>query len=205
MHARSGASRRRNARAAALLAAAIAAGISGCGGDDSRTTATAAPAPRTATSAPPPTTAAPSEADKRAAFKAAYSAERAPLNAVTLRLGTALDTADQKTNAQIAEEFGTLGRELGAGIDRLKRLDPPADLAADFGVVTRTADAMVGDLGDIASAARTGDPAAAKSATQALVGRVPTLSDATRRIVKALGLKLSVPTGTGTTTSSASR
>lgn len=182
--------------ATALALAVLTAGVAGCGGDDDGPTAsTGTGATSTATQSATTT----SEADRAAAFKAAYEGLRTRLNAVTQRLNTALQTAAQKSNAQITEEFGAIERDLGSGVDELERLDPPAEIAADFGTATRTADAIVGDIGDIVSASRTGDPDAARDASKALVGRVPTLSAATQRIVKALGLPPAEGSGTGTT------
>lgn len=183
--------------ATALVALALTAGAAGCGGDDDEPTASTT-AGGTSTAAQPTTTAS-SDEELTAAFKTGYAELRPRLNAVSQRLGTALQTAAQKSNAQIVEEFGAIERDLGAGVDELKRLSPPRALAADFGTATRTADAIVGDIGDIVSAGRTGDPDAARDASKALVGRVPTLGGATQRISEALGLPPTNGSGTGTT------
>lgn len=177
--------------AATLAAAALTLGLAGCGGDETTTASTAASDATTAQAAPATSTqaAASSDAERTAAFRSGYDAQRRSLNAVTDRLGTALQTANQKTNAEIVRELSAIERDLGAGMTRLKQLQPPSALTADFGVATRTGDAIVGDLGDIVSAARTGDPDGAKRATQTLVGRIPTLQEATKKIISALGLK----------------
>lgn len=184
--------------ATALVALALTAGVAGCGGDDDEPTTASTTGGATSTAAQPATTA--SEAERTEAFKTAYAALRTKLNAVSQRLNTALQTAAEKTNAQIVDEFSAIERDFGAGIDELKRLDPPAAISADFGTATRTAEAVVGDIGDIVSAGRTGDPDAARNASKALVGRVPTLSAATQRITEALDLPPSDDTGSGTGT-----
>lgn len=181
---------------ATLVALALAAGAAGCGGDDEDTATTGA---STATTAQ----AAPTEAELTASFKQGYSDQRTTLNAITTRMGDALQSASEKTNAQIVDELGGIERELAAGVERLKTLRPPASVAADFQSTTRTADGLVRDLGDIVSAARTGDPEGAKSATQRLVGRLPTLSRSTQAISSKLGLPSSSGSAGGTTTAPA--
>lgn len=195
----------RGRRVLTALAVAATLGVAGCGGDsddESTTSATGTATTQTATTTAttPPTTTG-SDADGTEAFKRGYVAQRTTLNAITTRLGDALQSADQKTNAQIADELGGIERDLAAGIDRLKTLDPPASVSADFGTAVRTAEGIVRDLGDIISAATTGDPAGAKSATQRLVGRVPTLSAATKGITSTLGLPSANETAPKTTTS----
>jgi hypothetical protein len=184
----------------ATVAVLAATGLIASGGDDGddATTSTATQGATSTQATTPATTtqAGPATAES---FKAAYQPLRTRLNAVSDDLAAALQAADQKTNAQIATQFAALRTSFDAEIDKLDALRPPAELREDFDTIRTTSRAIGSDLGKIADAGRTGDAAAAKAATQALVGRIPTLREAATSLSSALDL----PRSGGSTTTTA--
>ncbi|MEV4421096.1 hypothetical protein AB0L40_14115 [Patulibacter sp. NPDC049589] len=121
-------------------------------------------------------------------FKGAYDRQRKELNVVTARIGVVLNTADGKTNAQVAADVRGVEKQFRAGIDELAALEPPEELVPDFDRLTRIARELDGDLVRIGDAAANDDPEAARDAALALSARAPKLTPPATRIAKALGL-----------------
>jgi hypothetical protein len=80
-----------------------------------------------------------------------------------------LRKAGQSDNVAIARQFGGYERRLGELRDRLDELEPPGSVKADHARLVAAAAATDRALGDVASAARAGDAAAAGAAATRLV------------------------------------
>jgi hypothetical protein len=151
------------------MTCAVAAGAAGCGGSSGD--------------------AKDDQADAAAAFKRGYSAQRAPLNAVSDQIGATLTSADGKSDAEVEAELRAVQGRYHALLAKLGRLAPPAALKADFARVTRAAGVLDTDLVAIAKAAAAHDASGAQAATERLVGHAPALQSASATLGKKLGLK----------------
>jgi hypothetical protein len=92
--------------------------------------------------------------------------------------------AGSADDRSLAREFGGYARRLGELRDRLDDLDPPGSLESDHERLTRAATATERALGDVASAARAGDAAAAGAAATRLVRSGQALNLARRNVAK---------------------
>lgn len=167
-------------RRAALgaLAGALLAGATGCGGGGSS---------------------GPSQAER---FKQGYQAQRAPLNAMSERIGKVLTDAGTMPDAELLVALRRLERDVDARLTRLEALDPPPALTARFAKVTRAGRGLDADLKAIADAVAAHDANAAGTRTAALVASLPQIQAATSALVKALGLPAQ-PTSGRTATAAA--
>ena len=104
---------RRHLAAIALLSAVAAAGCGGGGDADKPST--------------------------EAAFKQGYSAQRAALNRVSDQIGTAITTADGKSDAEVEASLRTVQGRYHAQLAQLDALKPPDALKPDFTKVTTAA------------------------------------------------------------------
>jgi soluble cytochrome b562 len=102
-------------------------------------------------------------------FNAAYAPISAQIKALGPQIGTAITTARGKSNAALATEFGTLSTDFDAVKSKLAGLTPPSADKADFDALNSAMGNVSTDLHGIASAAQTGNVAAAKAATQKFV------------------------------------
>jgi hypothetical protein len=151
----------RRALAAIALISAVAA--AGCGGGDKEPSA--------------------------AAFKQGYSAQRTALNRVSDQIGTALTTADGKSDADVEASLRTVQGRYHAQLAKLGALKPPDALKADFTKVTTAARTLDADLVAITKAAAAHDADGARTATERLIGHIPALKTASATLGKKLGLK----------------
>jgi hypothetical protein len=115
-----------------------------------------------------------------------YRADFPPLNRDLAALGrgvaTGLRDAGQSDNAALAREFAGYAQRLGELRDRLDDLDPPSAIKQDHTRLAGAAAATERALGDIASAARAGDAAAASAAATRLVRSGQDLDAARRKL-----------------------
>jgi hypothetical protein len=95
-----------------------------------------------------------------------------------------LRAAGESDDQALAREFGAFGRRLGELRDRLDDLDPPGSVEQDHERLTRAATATERALGEVAFAARAGDPAAAATAAAKLVRSGQALDSARRNVAK---------------------
>jgi hypothetical protein len=107
--------------------------------------------------------------DEKDSFSDAYKPLNADLLAFSTELSTAAQEASSKSDAQLASAYDGLAADLDAINDRLRKLDPPEDLKDELGGMTRDLDSTVGNLDDIATAARRHDERAARTATRELL------------------------------------
>jgi hypothetical protein len=174
------ADRVRTVAALALVCAAAAGGGAGCGsgsGDDTKA--------------------------QTAAFKQGYSRERTALNATAEKIGTALTGADGQSDAALAAHLRTVETRYRGQLVALKALKPPADLTADFAVVTRASTQLDTDLVAIVRAVDAHDATGAQTTTQQLVAHIPAVKTASAKVVRALGLPPTKDDATTTTASAA--
>jgi hypothetical protein len=80
-----------------------------------------------------------------------------------------LRSANSASDTELARSFSGYAQRLGEIRDRLDELDPPSSLKAEHARLTAAATATERALGDLASAARSGDAAAAGAAATRLV------------------------------------
>jgi hypothetical protein len=137
-----------------------------------------------------------------AAFKQGYSAQRAALNRVSDQIGTAITTADGKSDAEVEASLHTVQGRYHAQLAKLDALRPPDALKPDFTKVTTAARTLDDDLVAITKAAAAHDADGARTSTERLIGHIPALKTASATLVKKLGLKPS-PDADATTTASA--
>lgn len=153
--------------------ALAATALPGCGGDGSPTPST--------------TGARPAAADQ--AFRRAVAAERTTLTSIGTDIQTAIDGAAQRSDAELAQQFGALAGRAQAALTTLDGLRPPASARDEVAALRTAVEAGVRDLRAIARAADAGDAAAAESSTRALVGHSPAIGDASRALATAAGVE----------------
>jgi hypothetical protein len=141
------------------------------------------------------------KAPSTAEFKQAYSAQRTALNRVSDQIGTAIMTADGKSDAEVEASLRAVQGRYHAQLAELDALQPPDALRADFTRVTTAARTLDDDLVAITKAAGAHDAEGAKTATEQLIGHIPALKTAGATLGKKLGLKPSP--GADTTASAA--
>jgi hypothetical protein len=124
-----------------------------------------------------------------AAFKQAYSAQRTALNRVSDQIGSAITTADGKSDSEVEASLRTVQGRYHAQLAKLDALRPPDALKPDFTKVTTAARTLDDDLVAITKAAAAHDADGARTATERLVGHVPALKAAGATLGKKLGLK----------------
>jgi methyl-accepting chemotaxis protein len=106
--------------------------------------------------------------DENNAFKEDYNAAVKPLSELNADIGSELSAAGGKSNDAIAKKFNELADKAQTARDNLADLEPPEDAKDSFDELLSSLQDGTDDLRAIATAARDGDPAAARQATQDL-------------------------------------
>ena len=96
--------------------------------------------------------------DDKNAFKEDYNAAVKPLSELNADIGSEIAGAAGKSNDAIAKEFQQLADKAQQARDNLAELEPPEDATESFD-----------ELRAVATAAKEGDPAAARQASRDLV------------------------------------
>ena len=96
--------------------------------------------------------------------------------------GSAVATADGKTDAQVEDQFAQIAGEMKRLRGELQRLDPPDDLAAAQKAMADAMRAVEDALRGIQRAAAEKDPDAARQSTFELVRASEELREARRRL-----------------------
>lgn len=128
-----------------------------------------------------------SSEDKADAFKEDYKPLNQELIDVGGQLGTALQGAKGKTNDQLATQFDELASDLGGVGDKIADLEAPDDLQADVDALTEEIADGEDTLKEISTAARAGDPAAARTATVGLVTKARDINDIQDKLAEETG------------------
>lgn len=122
-------------------------------------------------------------------FKAAYTPVNTSIRALGNQIGSALQTADRKTDAQLAVQFGTLATKTLAASSRVAELSgAPTKLR---GFQSRLANALASaasDLGGIRNAALAQSVPKAQAALKRLVASATRVKSARDSLARALGL-----------------
>lgn len=125
------------------------------------------------------------------AFKSGYAALPASHAQFGAALGKAVETAPQKTNAQLATEFQQLSNRASREAARLRRLDPPARYRAQLNRVITGFGTVRTDLHAISVAAATGDVTGARNTTIRLFKDADHTRTLDRALTAELGLRQS--------------
>jgi hypothetical protein len=123
--------------------------------------------------------------DESEAFEEDFPALSERLVSLGEEVGTAIETAGETTDRELAEEFDGFARDLGALRQELEGLEPPEDVADERDDLVEVMGEVRGSLEEIADAAKESDPAAAREATLELVDRSAELRDAREALVRA--------------------
>jgi hypothetical protein len=146
-------------RLTALVLVAIAfAGIAACGGDDG---------------------------DDQA-FQDDFPALNERITALGEEVGNTIETAENASDQELANEFDDFAQQLGELRRQLEELEPPEDLADERDELVSAMAEVRSSLESIASAAEEGDPEAAREATLELIDRSDELRDARQALSSAV-------------------
>jgi hypothetical protein len=126
---------------------------------------------------------------KKDSFKKDYRPLNDELIGIGKDLATAIRGARQKTNAQLASEFGGIANHLDDLNGKLKDLDAPGDLKDDLNRLTSDLDDLSQSTEQIESAARTGDASAAGTATVQLITKARDVNQSQDALAEATGAK----------------
>ncbi len=107
--------------------------------------------------------------DENNAFKEDYNAAVKPLSELNTDIGNSIGGAAGKSNDAIAKEFQQLADKAQETRDNLAELEPPEDAKSSFDELLSSLEQGTDDLRAVATAAKEGDPAAARQASQDLV------------------------------------
>lgn len=105
-------------------------------------------------------------------------------------LGSAVRGAESKNDAALARQFSSLATRLEDANKDIAALDTPADLTDESKALTDTLDATVGDIEDIATAARGKDAQGAAAATVELAADSEDVNAAQNKLARATGAKV---------------
>jgi predicted nucleic acid-binding Zn-ribbon protein len=141
-----------------LLAAMVIPGVSACGGDDG---------------------------DDQA-FQDDFPALSQRISALGEEVGTTIETAENASDQELANEFDDFAQQLGDLRQELEDLEPPEELADEREDLVSAMGDVRSSLQGIASAAEEGDPEAAREATLELIDRSDELSQARRDLSSAV-------------------
>lgn len=125
-----------------------------------------------------------SEKDK---YIDAYSPLNTRLIKVNDDLARTINGSANKSNAQLAKEFGPLGRRLGMVSREIGALDTPTDLEQESKALTNALDAAREDVDGVAAAARRDDSRALAAASVGLPEKANRISSTANRLVRATG------------------
>jgi hypothetical protein len=143
---------------ALLLSAIVMLGIAACGGDDG---------------------------DDQA-FQDDFPALSERIASLGEELGNTIETAENASDEELANEFENFAQELGELRQELDDLEPPEDLADEREDLVSAMGEVRSSLESIASAAEEGDAEAAREATLELIDRSEELRDARQALATAV-------------------
>ncbi len=103
------------------------------------------------------------------AFKEDYNTAVKPLSELNEDIGSSLSGAAGQSNDAIADQFQKLADKAQQARDNLAELEPPEDAKDSFDKLLSSLQDGTDDLRAVASAAKDGDPQAARQAAQDLV------------------------------------
>ena len=107
--------------------------------------------------------------DENNAFKEDYNTAVKPLSELNEDIGSSLSGAAGQSNDAISQQFEKLADKAQQARDNLAELEPPDDAKDSFDKLLSSLQKGTDDLRAVASAAKDGDPQAARQAAQDLV------------------------------------
>jgi hypothetical protein len=154
----------------ALVAALLALGLlAGCGGDDDNGNG----------------------GDDASAQKEAFDEAYGPINDDLLKtgndVGTTINTARGKTNAELAVAFRALAARADAIKEKLDALEAPEEYKEDQQALSASVEVVARDLEEISDAARLGQANEARTQTQELVRHSVAVRTARRELARKTG------------------
>jgi hypothetical protein len=108
-------------------------------------------------------------------------------------VGRAFETADRRTDGQLARRFSSFARRLGRLTERLTALAPPAEWDSHHDELLASLPPVESDLRRIARAARNHNPVAAARAAADLIRHSRTLRGERRTLYRTIELALQAP------------
>ena len=120
-------------------------------------------------------------------FKTSYESVANQFKRTSQAIGTAIQQAPSKTDAQIGAAFQDLASRWQTALSQLQTLKPPSNLATTFNALRSAASRVKADLNAIVAAATNHDAAAAKQASNNLVTDILTAKSASTTITNKLG------------------
>jgi hypothetical protein len=120
--------------------------------------------------------------DDDQAFRDDFPALSERIAAVGAQVGNTLETAENASDQELANEFDDFAQRVGDLRQQLEELEPPEDLADERDDLASAMADVRSSLDDIASAAEDSDPEAAREATLELIDRSEELRDARRAL-----------------------
>jgi gas vesicle protein len=151
----------------AMLAAIAVLLVAGCGGSSSSSTTT----------------------NDTASFKSSFTPVVNDFKNVSQGIGTTIQGAASRTDAQIGTEFQQLADRWSAAVNKLNSLTPPANYSSDFNQLKGAATRVESDLKAIVAAAGAHSKTDAQQAATKLVTDIVTAKAASTRITDQLGAK----------------
>lgn len=122
-------------------------------------------------------------------FKKSYQSITTQLQQTSAAIGSAIQGAPSKTDAQIHSTFQALATRWQNQLSQLSALKPPSDLAAKFNTLTSAAGRVESDLSAIVAAAAIHSKTNAEQAAASLVNDAVATRSADAPIRQKLGLK----------------
>ena len=126
--------------------------------------------------------------------KEKYVDDFKPLNDKLLSLGqdlgAAIQGAESKSDEALARQFSSLATRLEGVNEDIAALETPADLRDEAKALRDTLDDAIGDIEDIAKAARGKDAQAAAAATVELAADSEDVNAAQNKLARATGAKV---------------
>jgi hypothetical protein len=151
----------------AMLAATAVLLVAGCGGSSSSSTTTSA----------------------TASFKSTFTPVVNDFKSVSQGVGTTIQGASAKTDAQIGTAFQQLANRWSTAVNKLDSMTPPAKYSSDFNQLKAAATRVESDLKAIVAAAGAHSKTAAQQAATKLVSDIVTAKAAATKITDQLGVK----------------
>jgi hypothetical protein len=120
------------------------------------------------------------------AFQDDFPALTERIQSLGEEVGNTIESAENATDEELANEFENFAQELGNLRQELEDLEPPEDIADERDDLVSAMGEVRSSLEDIAGAAQEGDPEAAREATLELVDRSEELRDARQALGQAV-------------------
>lgn len=120
------------------------------------------------------------------AFQDDFPALSQRISALGEEVGNTIETAENASDQELANEFDDFAQQLGDLRQELEELEPPEDLADEREDLVSAMGDVRSSLQSIASAAEEGDPEAAREATLALIDRSDELRQARQALSSAV-------------------